>query len=166
MRIEDIHRRDRPFGGAKGLIYLGEQLLIATVRDDSTTSYPGYLDLVGGGREPRPNGTWETPFETFSREAWEEIGVELRPRNITYARWYSCQTDPCYTGVMLVAQLPSSAARQLRLGDEGKSIEQFASLASLLDRADFIPVLRARTEDYAQFIGVSVAPARLPAQAA
>ncbi len=154
MILEDIHRRDRPFGGAKGLIYIGGTLL-ATIRDNHTNSFPGYLDLIGGGREYKREAIPETPFETFSREAWEEVNLDIRPRHITYAHWYASQTDARFTGVMLVAHLPASAGRHMQLGDEGSSIEHLQSLPQLLARTDLIPVLHHRTEEYAQYIGAA-----------
>lgn len=142
--------------GAKGLVYLGEHTLLACIRDDNTHSFPGWLDLVGGGREPRSDGTLESPFETFRRETREEVSLRIKRRHVVYARQYVSALNPEYTGVFFVAQLPESAIHKVSLGDEGKHVEYFDSLASLISRSDLIPVLRQRAEDYADFIGASL----------
>ena len=60
------------FNGAKGLVYIGNEILVYR-RDNNTNSEPLKLDLPGGGRDGN-----ESAFETFSREVMEEFGLEIK----------------------------------------------------------------------------------------
>ena len=63
------------------MVILGDKMLVYR-RDLNTKKLPGYLDLIGGGREGE-----ESPFDTFKREVKEEVG--LISRGIRYkTRWY------------------------------------------------------------------------------
>ena len=59
------------FNGAKGLIFIGDKILVYR-RDKNTNKLPGYIDMIGGGREEN-----ESPFETFKREVKEETGWDV-----------------------------------------------------------------------------------------
>jgi 8-oxo-dGTP diphosphatase len=101
--------------GAKGALLLGE-LLLTTLRDDLPgIPYPGMWDFVGGGREGR-----ESPRETLSREAEEEVGLDLGPAEWLWESQFPAMIDPSRRSWFFVLRLPSSAARGIRMEDEGQ----------------------------------------------
>ena len=102
------------FLGAKGALFIGDQLLV-TLRDDfDWIPWPGYWDFVGGEREPG-----ETPRETLTRETREEVGLDLGA-----AEWL---WDSLYPSMRLgrvisfhVLRLPAGTERAIHFGDEGQ----------------------------------------------
>jgi 8-oxo-dGTP pyrophosphatase MutT (NUDIX family) len=114
------------FGGAKGLIFLGDtQDIVVYRRDLRPKAFPGYLDLIGGGSDVKPNGELETPYETAEREAREEAGIRLAPESILYAARYEfdglagLEGGPINTGVFFAAKIPEPGEAGLCLGEEG-----------------------------------------------
>lgn len=79
----DIFSRDASFHGVKGLIRIGDKIIVIR-RDSKTFHHPLGLDLPGGGRENS-----ESPFETLAREVHEELQIMLFPSDILYARRYT-----------------------------------------------------------------------------
>jgi 8-oxo-dGTP diphosphatase len=108
-----LSRYDPAIQGTKGLVFIGDEVLIYR-RDTNTTLAPLLLDVPGGGQEPG-----ETPYETFARELWEEFGLELSPDDIIYVRKYSSTMEPGARGCFVAAQLPASAWDEIEFGDEG-----------------------------------------------
>jgi len=60
------------FNGAKGLVFLGNKILVYR-RDNKTSNLPLCIDLPGGGREND-----ESPFDSFKREIKEEFGIDCK----------------------------------------------------------------------------------------
>ncbi len=86
------------FHGAKGLIFIGEQVLVYR-RDGRTNNLPFRIDLPGGGREQH-----ESPFETFRREVKEEFGINIKSEDIVYSKQYMSVIDPTMEAYFLVAK--------------------------------------------------------------
>ena len=66
MIDKNIFSKERNFHGVKGLIFIGNKILVYR-RDNNTDSFPLYIDLPGGAKE-----LGESPFETFKR--WTAFG--------------------------------------------------------------------------------------------
>jgi 8-oxo-dGTP diphosphatase len=127
--------------GTKGLVYIGEKLLVYR-RDDKTILYPLHIDLPGGGPEHK-----ETPFETFQREVAEEFSLNISPQEIVYVRCYPSSISKGKVAYFVVAKLPAHAEGQIKFGDEGK--EYFVmSPEEYLAHNDAWPVFQERTVDY------------------
>jgi 8-oxo-dGTP diphosphatase len=139
--MDDILTPDPLIDGAKGLVFVGDQIIVYR-RDTRTDTYPLYLDLPGGGTEKG-----ESPFETFKREVKEEFGLDLTPDDIVYARRYPSTLKSSRLGYYLVAKLPEAAAARIKFGDEGTEYFLMAPEA-YLDRDDAWPVFQERTADY------------------
>ncbi len=105
---------DPLLAGAKGLVFIGDKLLVYR-RDANTTLYPHYLDLPGGGAEAN-----ETPFETFKRELHEEFGLTINPADVTWWERYPTVLQPGKFGYMLAMHLPAETANSIAFGDEGE----------------------------------------------
>jgi 8-oxo-dGTP diphosphatase len=115
-------------GGTKGLLFVGEKILVYR-RDTYTTLFPLCLDLPGGGPEAH-----ETPFQTFQREVTEEFNLHVRPKDIVF----HIVNDPSDDGSIshfVVAKLPETEARNIVLGDEGTEY----MLVTLQDYIDLPP---------------------------
>ncbi|WP_210530240.1 NUDIX domain-containing protein [Rubellimicrobium arenae] len=101
--------------GAKGALFLGDDLL-ATLRDDiPTIPYPGCWDFVGGGREGD-----ETPRDTLVREAREEVGLDLNEAEWLWESRFPAMADPTRTSWFFVLRMPVRAARRIVMADEGQ----------------------------------------------
>ncbi len=93
--------------GSKGLIYIGDKLLLYR-RNTKTDLHPLDIDLPGGG----PEGT-ETPFETWQREIKEEYGLTITPADIAACYPYSSQSRPGRTGYFFVVYFPEATAKKI-----------------------------------------------------
>ena len=103
------------FLGAKGALFIGDQLLV-TLRDDfDWIPWPGYWDFVGGEREPG-----ETPRETLTREAREEVGLDLGAAEWLWDSAYPSATQPGRVISFHVLRLPATAEQDIVFGDEGQ----------------------------------------------
>ncbi len=111
--MTDIHTYDPNTGGSKGLIYIGDKLLLYR-RDTKTTNHPLEIDLPGGGPEGH-----ETPWQTFEREAAEEFGLQIMPDQVVYYDDWPSWSKPTQTYYFIVVKLPASAASDIVFGDEG-----------------------------------------------
>lgn len=100
------------FSGAKVAVFLGSQLLVIRRDMKPEIPFPGYWDLPGGGRE---NG--ETPEECALREAYEEVGLELKAEQLV---WSAISQRPEGQSWFFVAHLPVGRIRDIRFGDEGQ----------------------------------------------
>lgn len=138
---------DNPFvpdplaAGSKGLVYIGDLVIVYRRSDDAPTN-PGQLDLPGGG----PEGE-ETPFQTFRREVYEEFGLDIRPRDITYNKRYVSRLKPGTFGWFSVAKLPAGEKDKIVFGDEGSEY-MLMTPEEYLGRKDAWPVFQERTAEY------------------
>lgn len=140
-RFKELYEYDDRVVGAKGLVFIGDKVVVYR-RDADTTKFPLMLDLPGGKKEAQ-----ETPFETFRREVSEEFGLVITPKHITYARKYPSEARPDKFGFFVVAALSESAMGEIVFGDEGE--EYFLmDPAEYVERHDAWPVYQEYTVNY------------------
>jgi 8-oxo-dGTP diphosphatase len=137
----DIDSVDSNSIGAKGLLYIGDKLLLYR-RDGNTTLEPHKIDVPGGG--PFEG---ESPFMNFAREVKEEFGLELQRQQIVYAKAYPHSQDTSRTGYFLVARLPDDAKDKVVFGDEGEKWF-LLSIDEYLSAKDAWVLFQVRTRDY------------------
>ena len=100
------------FSGAKLALFLGPDLLVILRDDRPDIPWPGRWDLPGGGREGD-----EAPQTCALRETREEVGLALRPEDLTWAHSY---TRPHGRVWFFAAHLPAAARGAVRFGMEGQ----------------------------------------------
>jgi len=101
------------FNGAKGLIFLGDQILVCR-RDMKTKSMPGCIDMVGGGREGD-----ESPFDTFKRETKEEVGLDIEKDDIYFSCPFPSFDDPTSVSFFFVTKPLKFTKSDVTFGNEG-----------------------------------------------
>lgn len=139
--MSDIFAYDPSSVGSKGLVYLGNDILVYR-RDTKTDLFPLYIDLPGGGPEGK-----ESPFGTFQREVREEFGLEISPERVVHSSAWPSSTQPGATGYFIVVKLPAEAAGDIVFGDEGLEY-LIISPREFLTRTDVWPVMRERAQAY------------------
>ena len=139
--MDEFLQYDPLAAGSKGLVFIGDKVLVYR-RDNNTKLYPLYIDLPGGGPEP-----YETPFETFQREVYEEFGLRIKKEDITYIKKYPSKLEPSKYAYFPVAILPPQAESKINFGDEGLEY-MLLGLNDYLTRRDVWPVLRQRSQEY------------------
>lgn len=141
MSIDNFFNYDKQVKGVKGLVFLGDKLLVYR-RDQNTTQFPGYLDLPGGGSE-----AGETPFETFCREVKEEFNLEIRRKDIIFAEKRPKKDNLTQSIYFPVAQLLESRSKDIVLGNEGSEY-LLLSEEAFLSRKDVWPYFQDRAKEY------------------
>jgi 8-oxo-dGTP diphosphatase len=141
MMMEAFYKHDGLAAGAKGLVFVGDQLLTYR-RDEQAPIYPLSIDLPGGGANPG-----ETPFDTFQREVKEEFGLKITPDDITYAKRYPSSFEEGKFTWFPVAKLPESAIAKIVFGNEGLEYV-LMSLVEYLDCEDAWPISKERSANY------------------
>lgn len=101
------------FDGAKGLVFLGDQILTYR-RDYKTSNKPGCIDLPGGGREGD-----ESPFDTFKRETKEEFGIEIQKNSVQFSCTVKSIIEPDKKSYFIVAKLHKEKVSDVVFGNEG-----------------------------------------------
>lgn len=139
--MDDFFKYDAATAGSKGLVFIGDKVLVYR-RDGQTTIHPLEIDLPGGGPEGR-----ETPFETFKREVKEEFGLEIHEEDIKYVRKYPSKLTPGKFGYYPVAKLPEDVEQHIVFGNEGSEYLLLA-LDDYLARDDAWAVFQDRAADY------------------
>lgn len=141
--LEPIDIYDPSITGAKGLVYIGDKILVYR-RDTNTADSPLMLDLPGGGVE-----AGETPFEAFKREVYEEFGLDIKREDIVYSRSYpnAPPANADTAGYFLVAELPEASGRNIVFGDEGVECILLPP-DEYLGHADALRMFQERTSDY------------------
>lgn len=139
--MNDFFKEDDNFVGTKGLVFIGDKVLIYR-RDAKAPKYPLYLDVPGGGAEPN-----ETPFETFKREVEEEFGLNITAEQIVYSRRYQSSLNAKEFGWYAVARLPIDQVDVIKFGDEGLEY-LLMTLDEFLKQDDAWPIYQKRAEDY------------------
>ena len=139
--MEEFFNPDSDTIGSKGLVYIGDKVLVYR-RDGNTANHPHELDLPGGG----PEGD-ETPFQTFKRETKEEFGLDINEEDVVYVRRYESTLNPGRFAYFPVAKLAAENAGKIALGNEG---EEYLLLTDheYVQRDDCWQVFQERTADY------------------
>lgn len=101
------------FNGAKGLIFIGDKILVYR-RDEKTKNFPLCIDLPGGGREDD-----ESPFETLKRETKEEFGLILEEEDICFSIKFKNLINPDTDSYFMVTKPLRSNEDEIIFGDEG-----------------------------------------------
>ncbi len=140
--MNDFFKGDDNFVGTKGLVFIGNKVLIYR-RDAQAPKYPLHLDVPGGGAEPN-----ETPFETFKREVKEEFGLDLTAEQVVYSRRYQSSLNANEFGWYAVAKLPEEQVNRIKFGNEGLEY-LLMTLEEFLKQDDAWPAYQKRAEDYA-----------------
>ncbi len=139
--MEEFYTYDPNSNGSKGLVFIGKKILVYR-RDNNTKVYPLYIDLPGGGPEPK-----ETPFETFRREVMEEFGLVINREDIMYVRKYESILEKGKFLYFPVAKLPSDVEPHIKFGNEGLEY-MLMSLNEFVGLQDAWPVLQSCALDY------------------
>ncbi len=129
------------FNGAKGLVFLGNQILVCR-RDTKTTKFPGCLDMIGGGREGN-----ESPFETFKREVKEEVGLDIEKSDIYFSCPFQSNDDPAKISFFFVTKPLQFSKDDVKFGDEGTEW-LVISPEDFINRTDAIERQQKRVRDY------------------
>src|SRR5688572_25802696 len=130
--MNDFFKGDDNFVGTKGLVFIGDDILIYR-RDAKAPIYPFYLDVPGGAAE-----LGEAPFDTFKREIKEEFGLEITAKQVVYNRRYQSSVNENEFGWYAVAKLPKDASSLIKFGDEGLEY-LLMPLDEFLQRTDVWP---------------------------
>ncbi len=127
------------FAGSKLALFVGDSV-VALLRDDIPhIAFPDHWDLPGGYAE-----AGETPEACAIRETYEEVGAVLRAEQLRLQGYFA---RPIGTVAFFAAHLPASAARGLRLGDEGQSMDLMAA-DDFVNHARAVPHLQDWLADY------------------
>lgn len=135
----------RNFHGTKGIVFIGEKMLVYR-RDDKTNDFPLHIDLPGGGKENN-----ETPFESFKREVKEEFGIEIKRGDVVYAKQYISVMDITKESYFIVTKPRDVKESEIVLGNEG--LEFFLlKPEEYLKLSDGIGRHQAKVADYVEWV--------------
>lgn len=111
--IHDNTFTEADFQGAKGIVFLGDMMLVYR-RDTKTNKFPLHIDLPGGARDEN-----ETPFKTFQREVKEEFGVEIEKDEVVFSCRFSSTIEPNEKTFFIVVKTVRFKPDDVVFGDEG-----------------------------------------------
>lgn len=135
----------RNFHGVKGLVFIGEKMLVSR-RDNNTSDFPLHIDLPGGGKENN-----ETPFEAFKREVKEEFGIEIEQSDIVYAKQYMSVMDITKESYFIVVKPLNIKESDIIFGDEGLEFF-FIKPEEYLKLSDGIGRHQAKVAEYVEWV--------------
>ncbi|MEI6553041.1 MAG: NUDIX domain-containing protein [bacterium] len=141
MIDQKIFDRNCDFIGAKGLVFIGDKILVYR-RDTNTNLFPLHIDLPGGGKEDG-----ESPFDTFKREVKEEFGLEINSTDIEYAKSYMSTVDLTKETFFIVARPAGVKQNDIVFGDEGVEF-MLTTLDEYMKLSDAIKRHQDRVADY------------------
>ena len=140
---QDFYKKDEHCSGVKGLVYIGDKLLVYR-RDYNTDKYPGCIDFPGGGKDGD-----ETPFENYKREISEEFSINVDEDDIVYVRQYPSVSKKDKHVYFPVAKLETKAEGEIALGDEGLEFSLISEDEYLaMDDVAWPDVFKERVETY------------------
>ncbi len=113
MIDKDTYSKKVEFLGAKGLIFIGDKVILFQ-RDSKTNNFPLQVDLIGGGREEG-----ESPWETFKRETREELGIEINEEDVCFSKKYPSIFDATKEAYFIVVKPKDIKESDIVFGDEG-----------------------------------------------
>ncbi len=146
------------FNGAKVAVFLGDRLVVIRRDARMDVTWAGGLDWPGGARDGA-----ETPEQTATREALEEVGLRLDPAR------FEARSEITRLGVHVIkftVREPEDRAAEIVLGDEGQAWGLMTPEAYLAD-VDAIPSLAAYLREdlgYGWPKSDSKVPCRTPAE--
>lgn len=138
-----------PFKGAKAILLNAGRLVVLRRDDIPTIPWPDRIDLPGGARDPG-----EDPITCALREVQEEVGLEIAPSRVIWARQHPSPSGPLW---MLAAQITTEEAGALRLGDEGQACWMM-DVGAYLAAEDAIPRQQARVAEVLSRLGDRASP--------
>ena len=101
------------FNGAKGLVFIGDKILVYR-RDNKTNISPLCIDLPGGGREGD-----ESPFDSFRREVREEFGIDIERDEVEFSCTIPSVIEPNKKSYFIVAKTIRIKPEDIVFGNEG-----------------------------------------------
>jgi 8-oxo-dGTP diphosphatase len=129
------------FNGAKGLVFLGDKILVYR-RDNKTNNWPLNIDLPGGGREGD-----ESPFDTFKREVKEEFGIDIEKNEVEFSCTVQSVIEPDKKSYFIVVKTLRFKSEDIVFGNEG--IEwMLITPAEFINRSDCIERQQKRVKRY------------------
>ncbi|MEI6850293.1 MAG: NUDIX domain-containing protein [archaeon] len=140
-RIHENTFKKLYFNGARGIVFLGDKMLVYR-RDNKTNNNPGKIDFPGGGREGD-----ESPFETFQREVKEEFGIDISKEEVDFSCTIPSVVEPSAKSYFIVAKVPSSKEDSIVFGNEGDEW-LLMTPEEFINRPDGIERLQKRVEKY------------------
>lgn len=141
MIEQNIFVKDRNFHGVKGLVFVGDKIIVYR-RDNKTKSYPFYIDLPGGAKENK-----ESAFETFRREVKEEFGINVKKEDIIYSKQYISPMDSSKESYFIVIKTKNIKEDDIIFGNEG--LEYFLlTLKEYLKLEEAIPRQKNKVIEY------------------
>lgn len=129
------------FNGAKGLVFIGDKILLYR-RDDKTNNSPLCIDLPGGGREED-----ESPFDSFKREVREEFGIDIEKDEIEFSCTIPSVMEPNKKSYFIVAKTLRFKPEDVIFGNEGIEWMLMAP-EEFIKRPDGIERQQKRVEKY------------------
>lgn len=129
------------FNGAKGLVFIGDKILVYR-RDSTTTKSPGCIDMPGGGREGS-----ESPFDTFRREVMEEFGIEITKEDVAYSCPFQSYDDPTKISFFIATKPLKYKVEDVHFGNEGTEW-QVMGPEDFVNRPDGIIRQQLRVKNY------------------
>jgi 8-oxo-dGTP diphosphatase len=129
------------FNGAKGLVFVGDKILVYR-RDNKTSNSPLCIDLPGGGREGD-----ESPFDSFRREVKEEFGIDIEKDEIEFSCTIPSVMEPNKRSYFIVVKTLRSKPEDIVFGNEGTEW-MLMTPEEFIKRADGIERQQKRVEKY------------------
>ena len=143
MIDENTYNKDVIFQGVKGLIFIGDKIIVFR-RDNKTRNFPLQVDLPGGGRENN-----ESPFETFKREIMEEFGISISKEDLVSCKKYKSILDSNKEAYFMITKPLNIKEEDIRFGEEG--LEYF-----LISPQDFVNLkdgVKGQQDKVAEYLG-------------
>ncbi|MFA7285497.1 MAG: NUDIX domain-containing protein [Candidatus Paceibacterota bacterium] len=141
---KDILNKDIEFHGVMGLVFIGEDIIVYR-RDNKTKRFPLAVDILGGGREGN-----ESPFETFKREVFEEVALNILEDYVVYAKRYQSIVDAKKSMFFIVVKSDKLRKEDIVFGNEGLEYIIMSPKDFIL-LPDGVSVQQKRTEEYLNF---------------
>lgn len=141
---KDIFNKNIKFHGVMGLVFVIDDIIVYR-RDNKTTRFPLNVDILGGGREGN-----ESPFETFKREVFEEVALNILEDYVVYAKKYNSIIDETKSMFFIVVKSDRLRKEDIIFGNEGLEYMIMPPKDFIL-LPDGVPVQQKRTEEYLSF---------------